>query len=178
MYNIKKYSREVDKVRINQMITAKEVRLISSSGEQMGIFSPSVAIKMAEDEGLDLVEISPDAVPPVCKIVDYGKHKFRQKKKQHEAKKKQKVILVKEIKLKLKTEKHDIEFKEKHIERFLADGNKAKVRLSLYGREMVLLDRGIEILNKIAEELQDIAAVEQPPVVEGKQIIMVLAPKK
>ncbi|MBI5375147.1 MAG: translation initiation factor IF-3 [Candidatus Schekmanbacteria bacterium] len=160
------------------MITAKEVRLISSSGEQMGIFSPSVAIKMAEDEGLDLVEISPDAVPPVCKIVDYGKHKFRQKKKQHEAKKKQKVILVKEIKLKLKTEKHDIEFKEKHIERFLADGNKAKVRLSLYGREMVLLDRGIEILNKIAEELQDIAAVEQPPVVEGKQIIMVLAPKK
>lgn len=178
MYNIKKYSREVDKVRINQMITAKEVRLISSTGEQMGIFSPSVAIKMAEDEGLDLVEISPDAVPPVCKIVDYGKHKFRQKKKQHEAKKKQKVILVKEIKLKLKTEKHDIEFKEKHIERFLADGNKAKVRLSLYGREMVLLDRGIEILNKIAEELQDIAAVEQPPVVEGKQIIMVLAPKK
>lgn len=178
MYNIKKYSREVDKVRINQMITAKEVRLISSSGEQMGIFTPSVAIKMAEDEGLDLVEISPDAVPPVCKIVDYGKHKFRQKKKQHEAKKKQKVILVKEIKLKLKTEKHDIEFKEKHIERFLADGNKAKVRLSLYGREMVLLDRGIEILNKIAEELQDIAAVEQPPVVEGKQIIMVLAPKK
>jgi len=178
VYNIKKYSREVDKVRINQMITAKEVRLISSTGEQMGIFSPSVAIKMAEDEGLDLVEISPDAVPPVCKIVDYGKHKFRQKKKQHEAKKKQKVILVKEIKLKLKTEKHDIEFKEKHIERFLADGNKAKVRLSLYGREMVLLDRGIEILNKIAEELQDIAAVEQPPVVEGKQIIMVLAPKK
>ncbi|RMF97745.1 MAG: translation initiation factor IF-3 [Candidatus Schekmanbacteria bacterium] len=165
-----------DHVRINDEITAKEVRVISSSGEQIGILPTDEALRMAEEEGLDLVEVAAKSNPPVCKIIDYGKHAFQQKKKQQEAKKKQKIIHVKEIKFKLSTEKHDIDFKEKHLERFLKEGNKAKVRLVLYGREMTLVDRGIEMLNRIAEDLKEYAEIDQPPKLEGRHIIMILAP--
>jgi len=158
------------------LITSKEVRVVSSTGEQVGIIPVEEAIKMAEEEGLDLVEVSSNTDPPVCKIIDYGKHVFQLKKKQQEAKKKQKVIHVKEIKFRLKTGKHDIEFKEKHLERFLKDGDKTKIRLMLYGREMALTDRGIAMLNRIAEDLIDCAVIDQPPKVEGRNIIMFLAP--
>ncbi len=176
---IKKFDRRIPKRKqsnINEMITAKEVRLISSTGEQVGVISTEEARKMAEEDGLDLVEVSSNSSPPVCKIIDYGKHSFQQKKKQQEAKKKQKVIQVKEIKFKLKTEKHDIDFKEKHLERFLNDGNKAKVRLMLYGREMTLVGRAIDMLNRIAQDLSEIAVVDQPPKQEGRNVIMILAP--
>lgn len=158
------------------MITSKEVRVISSTGEQVGVIPVAEALRMAQEEGLDLVEVSSNSSPPVCKIIDFGKHAFQQKKKQQEAKKKQKIIHVKEIKFRLKTEKHDIDFKKKHLERFLKDGDKVKVRLMLYGREMTLIDRGIEMLNRIAEELSDFAVVDQPPKVEGRNILMFLAP--
>ena len=158
------------------MITSKEVRVISSTGEQVGVISIGDALRMAQEEGLDLVEVSSNSSPPVCKIIDFGKHAFQQKKKQQEAKKKQKIIHVKEIKFRLKTEKHDIDFKKKHLERFLKDGDKAKIRLMLYGREMTLIDRGIEMLNRIAEDLSEFAVVDQPPKVEGRNILMFLAP--
>jgi len=151
--------------------------LISSTGEQVGILPPSEALKIARSEGLDLVEIAPTAKPPVCKIMDYGKYLFQQKKKFHDAKKKQKVFHVKEVKLRPKTEKHDIEFKTKHIERFLKLGDKAKVTVMFQGRELSYTHIGKEILQRIAESMKDISIVEQPPKLEGSNMTMILSPK-
>tara|TARA_B100001996_G_scaffold333890_1_gene283717 strand:- start:110 stop:649 length:540 start_codon:yes stop_codon:yes gene_type:complete len=163
--------------RTNEKITASEVRVISSSGKQLGIISIREALNHAEDEGFDLVEVSPDANPPVCKIIDYGKLKYRQQKSKKEAKKKQKTIEVKEIKLRPGINKHDYEVKIKALSKFIAGGNKVKVSMRFRGREIEHQNLGFDLLKKLTEEVIDYAKVEVPPKSEGKQIMMILVPQ-
>jgi translation initiation factor IF-3 len=165
-------------LRINRRIRGpKEVMLIGKDGEPLGNKPLLEAIMMAEEDELDLVEVAPNENPPVCKILDYGKFKYRQSKKAHDAKKKQKVIHVKEVKLRPKTEEHDFQFKLKHIKRFLEDGDKAKVTVVFRGREMVHKHIGQAILERISTELVEEVIVEQLPRQEGRNMVMVLAPK-
>ncbi len=163
--------------RTNEQITASEVRVISSSGKQIGIISIREALNHAEDEGFDLVEVSPDAKPPVCKIIDYGKLKYKEQKSRKEAKKKQKTIEVKEIKLRPGIDKHDYEVKIKALSKFIAGGNKVKVFLRFRGREMEHQNLGMELLKKLTEEVSGYAKIEVPPKPEGRQIMMVLVPQ-
>ncbi len=167
-----------DTVRINRMIRASEIRVLGSDGGQLGIMSVRDALAAAEAEGLDLVEISPGAIPPVCRIMDYGKFKYQQSKKSHEAKKKQSVVLVKEVKLGPKTEEHDFQFKFKHVLRFLEDGNKAKVTVLFRGREMAHTEFGRALLDRMAEMVKDHGVIEQTPRQEGRNMTMIIAPKK
>ena len=164
-------------LRTNEQITASEVRVISSNGKQLGIISIREALYHAEDEGFDLVEVSPDAKPPVCKIVDYGKLKYKEQKSKKEAKKKQKTIEVKEIKMRPGINKHDYEVKIKALSKFISGGNKVKVSLRFRGREMEHQNLGMELLKKLIEEVSEYAKIETSPKHEGKQIIMVLAPQ-
>lgn len=163
--------------RVNDMISAKEVRLIDENGDMKGIFSVQEAQRMAEAAGLDLVEISPNTDPPVCKILDYGKFKYEQQKKAAEARKKQKIIDVKEIKIRPGIEKHDYEVKMRNARRFLEEGDKVKVTMRFRGREMSHQEIGLNLLKKMKEELGDICTVELEPKFEGRQIIMMLGPK-
>ena len=135
------------------------------------------ALEAARGLGLDLVEVAPEARPPVCRIMDYGKYRYEQSKKTREAKKKQTIIMVKEIKLRPKTEDHDFQFKARHAERFLKEGNKTKVTLMFRGREMVHIDRGKAQLDRFAEALKDVATIEQHPRLEGRNMVMILSPK-
>jgi translation initiation factor IF-3 len=152
--------------------------LIDQDGNQMGIMPPRQALAMAEEAGLDLVEVSPTAKPPVCRIMDYGKYRYEQSKKQQEAKKKQSVVEVKEIKLRPKTEKHDLDFKLKNIRKFLEQKNRVKVTLRFRGREIVYADTmGVEVLNRLAEDLADVATIIQPPKMEGRQMTMMVGAK-
>ena len=167
-----------DTVRINRMIRASEIRVLGSDGGQLGIMSVRDALAAAEAEGLDLVEISPGAIPPVCRIMDYGKFKYQQSKKSHEAKKKQSVVLVKEVKLGPKTEEHDFQFKFKHVLRFLEDGNKAKVTVLFRGREMAHTEFGRALLDRMAEMVKEYGVIEQSPRQEGRNMTMIIAPKK
>ena len=164
-------------LRTNEQITASEVRVISSSGKQLGIISIREALNHAEDEGFDLVEVSPDANPPVCKIIDYGKLKYREQKSKKEAKKKQKTIEVKEIKLRPGIDKHDYQVKLKSLSKFISEGNKVKVSLRFRGREMEHQHIGMEVLKKLTTEVAEYAKVEVPPKSEGKQIMMILVPQ-
>ena len=134
------------------------------------------ALQAAEDKDLDLVEVAPKAEPPVCRIMDYGRFKYRQQKRSHEAKKRQKVVHLKEVKMRPKTEEHDFQFKARHIRRFLVEGNKAKVTVMFRGREMAHQHLGLRLLNRIIEELQDVSQVEQQPLQEGRNMSVVLAP--
>lgn len=153
--------------------------MINVEGEQAGVVSTGDAMTMANEVGLDLVEVSPTAEPPVCRIMDFGKFRYEQSKKQAEAKKKQSVVEVKEIKLRPKTEKHDLDFKMKNIRKFLGQGNKVKVTLRFRGREIVYAGTlGMEVLKKIGDSLEDVADVIQQPSMEGRQMAMFLAPKK
>ena len=163
--------------RTNEKIIASEVRVISSSGKQLGIISIREALNHAEDEGFDLVEVSPDANPPVCKIIDYGKLKYKEQKSKKEAKKKQKTIEVKEIKIRPGISKHDYEVKIRALSKFIADGNKVKVSLRFRGREMEHQNLGMKLLNKLTEEVSEYAKLEIHPKPEGKQIVMVLVPQ-
>ena len=163
--------------RTNEKITASEVRVISSSGKQLGIISIREALNHAEDEGFDLVEVSPDAKPPVCKIIDYGKLKYKVQKSKKEAKKKQKTIEVKEIKIRPGIDKHDYEVKLKALSKFIADGNKVKISMRFRGREMEHKNIGLDLLKKLTEEVSDYAMVEIAPKAEGKQIMMILVPQ-
>ena len=163
-------------LRTNEQITASEVRVISSNGKQLGIISIREALYHAEDEGFDLVEVSPDAKPPVCKIVDYGKLKYKEQKSKKEAKKKQKTIEVKEIKMRPGIDKHDYEVKIKALSKFISGGNKVKVSLRFRGREMEHKNLGMELLKKLTEEVSVYAKLETPPKTNGKQIMMVLVP--
>ena len=163
-------------LRTNEQITASEVRVISSSGKQLGIISIREALYHAEDEGFDLVEVSPDAKPPVCKIVDYGKLKYREQKSKKEAKKKQKIIEVKEIKMRPCINKHDYEVKIKALSKFISGGNKVKVSMRFRGREMEHQNLGMELLKKLTEEVSEYAKTEIPPKPEGRQIMMILVP--
>ena len=164
-------------LRTNEQITASEVRVISSNGKQLGIISIREALYHAEDEGFDLVEVSPDAKPPVCKIIDYGKLKYKEQKSKKEAKKKQKTIEVKEIKMRPGIDKHDYEVKIKALSKFIAGGNKVKVFLRFRGREMEHQNLGMELLKKLTEEVSGYAKIEVPPKPEGRQIMMVLVPQ-
>lgn len=158
------------------MIRAREVRVIGPEGEQLGIMGIKEAILAAEEKGLDLVEVASTAAPPVCRIMDFGKFKYQQSKKAQLAKKKQKVILVKEIKVRPKTDRHDLEVKAKHALRFLSEGNKIKVTVRFRGREIVHADRGQMVLNQLMEMLAGSATIEAPAKLEGKNMVMVLAP--
>ncbi|WP_345490818.1 translation initiation factor IF-3 [Orbus sasakiae] len=165
--------------KINDEITAQEVRLTGIEGEQLGVVSLNEAIRQAEDASLDLVEISPNAEPPVCRIMDYGKFIYEKSKATKEQKKKQKVVQVKEIKFRPGTDEGDYQVKLRSLIRFLEDGDKAKVTLRFRGREMAHQQLGIEMLDRIKEDLADLAVVESYPTkIEGRQMIMVLAPKK
>ncbi|MDT0594158.1 translation initiation factor IF-3 [Glaciecola petra] len=168
-----------DKARINEEITVNEVRLVKADGEQAGVVSITEAMDLAIEASLDLVEVSPNAAPPVCKIMDYGKFLFEKSKAQKEQKKKQKQIQVKEIKFRPGTDEGDYQVKLRNLRRFLEGGDKAKVTIRFRGREMAHQEIGIELLNRVKSDLQDIATVEAfPNRVEGRQMIMVLAPTK
>ncbi len=163
---------------INENITAREVRLIGAEGEQIGIVSIQEALAAAEEAKLDLVEISPDAEPPVCRIMDYGKHIFEKKKQQAAARKNQKQIQIKEIKFRPGTEEGDYKVKLRNLIRFLSEGDKAKVSLRFRGREMAHQELGMELLKRVEADLAEYGTVEQHPKMEGRQLMMVLAPKK
>lgn len=164
-------------VRVNRRIRVPEVRLISSDGQQLGVLPTDQALRLAEDQGLDLVEIAPNVKPPVCKIIDYGKYKYQQAKKLQESKKHQTVIHVKEVKFRPTTDDHDFDFKVRHILRFVEQGDKAKVTVVFKGREMAYLVQGKAMLNKVLEKVQDAVNVEISPKMEGRNMFMVVAPK-
>ena len=163
---------------MNNEITVPKVRLIDSDGEQKGIVSIKEALSLAEEADLDLVEVSPTAEPPVCRIMDYGKYVFEQNKKQQEAKKKQKQTQVKEIKFRPGTEEGDYQVKLRNLIRFLNDGDKTKVTLRFRGREMAHQELGRQLLKRVEKDLEEIGTVEQFPRMEGRQMVMVVAPKK
>ncbi|MBC7385770.1 MAG: translation initiation factor IF-3 [Cryobacterium sp.] len=165
-----------DEHRINDRIRVPQVRLIDHLGEQKGVTDTSQAMMMAREAGLDLVEISPNANPPVCKILDYGKFKFDKKKKEHEAKKKQVVVKVKEVQLRPNTDEHDLDYKFKNIKTFLEEGDKAKITMMFRGREVAYVDGGYKVMQRLILELGDQAIVEAPPKLEGKKLIMVVGP--
>jgi translation initiation factor IF-3 len=142
----------------------------------LGVFPPMEALRMAEDKGLDLIEIAPTAKPPTCKIMDYGKYKYELKKKEHEARKNQTVIVIKEIQLRPRTDQHDLDVKLRHARRFLLEGDKVKVNLRFYGREMAHQELGSQLLAKVTKALGDIALVETPPKMEGRQLFALYAP--
>ena len=163
-------------VRINREIRAREVRVIDPEGKQLGILPLAEALRAALNSELDLVEVSPKSEPPVCRIMDYGKFKYQQSKKAHDARKKQTIVHLKEVKLRPKTEEHDLQFKLKHIERFLKEGNKTKVTIVFRGREMAHPDLGRAMLGKITEGAKEWGKVEQEPKFEGRNFVMVLGP--
>lgn len=168
--------RAEDGPRINRDIKAKEVRLINYNGENLGVVSLNEALKIAQEVGLDLIEISPQVTPPVCKVLDYGKYKYEQQKKKNEAKKNQKVVSVKELKLRPMIDTHDYEVKVKQAKKFLAQGDKVKFTMRYKGRELSANDMGKEILNKLIEDLEGLCKVDAAPKLEGKQMFMVVSP--
>ncbi|UCH24053.1 MAG: translation initiation factor IF-3 [Deltaproteobacteria bacterium] len=168
---------KVDKINVNESIRAKEIRVIDPDGNQIGIIPTTEALETAADFGLDLVEISPNADPPVCKIMDYGRYKYEQTKKRQEAKKKQSTFQVKEIKIRPKTGDHDLQVKIGHIKKFIGKKDKVKVTVVFRGREITLSELGKALLTRIVDETEEIALVEQSPKFEGRTLVMVLAPK-
>ncbi len=166
------------KHRINQDISASQVRLIGADGEQVGVVSLDEAQSMADQANLDLVEISPQAEPPVCKVMDYGKFRFEEQKKQQAARKKQKQVQVKEIKFRPGTDIGDYNVKLRNLIRFLTEGDKVKVTLRYRGREMAHQELGRDLLKRVEADLQEYGSVEQYPKMEGRQMVMVLAPRK
>jgi translation initiation factor IF-3 len=168
---------KANKTKINRTIRAREVRLIDPDGNQVGIVPIDTALDTAGELGLDLVEISPNANPPVCKIMDYGRYKYEQTKKKQEAKKKQASFQLKEIKVRPKTGEHDLQVKIGHIKKFIGRKDKVKVTVMFRGREITLSQLGRDVLEKIAEETDEIAVIEQLPKFEGRTLTMVLSPK-
>jgi translation initiation factor IF-3 len=166
-----------DGPRINTQITVPTVRLVKEDGTMVGVTPIREALALAADAGLDLVEISPNAVPPVCKILDFGKYKYEIQKKQNEARKKQKVIDVKEIKLRPGIDAHDYDVKMRAVTRFLEEGDKVKVTMRFRGREMVHQELGAQVLERVRTQFDEAAKVEQMPRLEGRQMVMVLAPR-
>jgi translation initiation factor IF-3 len=162
--------------RVNDRIRAPEIRLIGPNGENLGVVPPGKALEAAETVGLDLVEISPNANPPVCKIMDFGKYKYEQQKRESEAKKKQKVIDVKEVKFRPNTDQHDYDVKMRNVMKFLEKGDKVKVTLRFRGREMAHQNLGRELLQRVAEDVKEVGKVENMPKMEGRQMIMMIGP--
>lgn len=164
-------------VNVNERIRSSEVRVIGQDGQQLGVLSLKKALELAAQDELDLVEVAPNADPPVCKIMDYGKFKYQQNKRTQEAKKKQTVIQVKEVKIRPKTDEHDLLVKIRHIKRFLSQKDKAKVTILFRGREIAYTDQGTKVLDRVKEELKEDAVIEQQPKMEGRNMVMILAPK-
>ena len=164
--------------RVNDKIRVPEIRLIGADGENVGVVPPSRGIALAEEAGLDLVEISPNASPPVCKIMDFGKFKYEQQKRESEARKKQKTIEVKEVKFRPNTDVHDYDVKMRNVVRFLENGDKVKVTLRFRGREMAHQNLGRELLERVAEDIQELGKVENMPKMEGRQMVMMIGPLK
>lgn len=165
-------------MRVNDEIRIPQVRLIGADGTQVGIVPTSEAKRLAEDAGLDLVEISPTAAPPVCRIMNFGKFQYEEAKKRHAAKKKQKQIQVKEVKFRPGTDVGDYQVKLRNLIKFLENGDKAKITLRFRGREMAHQELGMQLLKRVEEDLKDLGVVEQHPRMEGRQMVMVIAPKK
>jgi translation initiation factor IF-3 len=163
--------------RINEMIQVREVRLIDEKGEQRGIIPTAEALQIARQAGMDLVEVSPNANPPVCKLLDYGKFKFEQEKKLRESRKRQKQVRLKEIRMQPKIEEHDLGFKTKHIREFLDEGFKVKVTVRFRGREMAHTELGRNVLNRILEILEDSYVLDRPPQMEGRMMSMFISPR-
>ena len=164
-------------MRVNEQIRVPEVRLIGADGQQVGVMSLKEALALAAEANLDLVEVAPQANPPVCRVMDYGKYKYQQSKKQQEARRRQTVIQVKEVKVRPKIEEHDMGFKLRNTRRFLGDGDKVKISVIFRGREMAHTDRGYNLLARMAEALADVGVVEQHPKLEGRNLSMIVAPK-
>ena len=156
----------------------REVRVVSADGEQFGILPIAQALELARQREMDLVEVAAEAVPPVCRIMVFGKYKYMQARRQKDARKKQTIIQVKEVKLGPKTDTHDFEFKAKHVRRFLEEGNKAKVTVRFKGREMAHTDLGWKMLNRMVEMMTDVAVIENHPRMEGRMLSMILSPKQ
>ncbi|WNB78177.1 MULTISPECIES: translation initiation factor IF-3 [Methylomonas] len=171
-------SSKKDATRLNTEITARRVRVIGAEGEQVGVISINEALQLAYDVNLDLVEISPNADPPVCKIMDFGKYQFEQNKKLQAAKKKQKQIQIKEIKFRPGTEEGDYQVKLRSLIKFLNEGDKTKITVRFKGRELTHRELGMDLLKRIETDLEELAAVEQFPKLEGRQMVMVMGPKK
>jgi translation initiation factor IF-3 len=164
-------------LRVNEGIRAREVRVITGEGEQLGILPIGEALRVAQERELDLVEVAPEAVPPVCRIMDFGKYKYQQSRRAKDARKKQTIIQVKEVKMGPKTDEHDFQFKARHVRRFLEDGNKAKVTIRFRGREMAHTELGQKLLNRMSQDMADIASIESFPKLEGRNMVMILTPK-
>uniref|UniRef100_UPI000E6D10E8 translation initiation factor IF-3 n=1 Tax=Pseudooceanicola algae TaxID=1537215 RepID=UPI000E6D10E8 len=162
--------------RVNDRIRCPEVRLIGAEGENVGVVTPTRAMALAEEAGLDLVEISPNAAPPVCKIMDFGKFKYEQQKRESEARKKQKIIEVKEVKFRPNTDVHDYEVKMRNVYKFLETGDKVKVTLRFRGREMAHQNLGRELLERVAGDVKELGKVESMPKMEGRQMVMMIGP--
>jgi translation initiation factor IF-3 len=162
---------------VNDRIRGGDIRLIGADGENVGVVSPSRALMMAEEAGLDLVEISPNAVPPVCKIMDYGKFKYETQKREAEARKKQKIIEIKEIKFRPGTDDHDYDVKMRSVMKFLEEGDKVKVTLRFRGREMAHQELGLQLLKRVEADVGDSGKIESMPRLEGKQMVMMIGPK-
>jgi translation initiation factor IF-3 len=165
------------RVRINQRIRAREIRVIGENGEQLGVLSTNEGLRLAGEKNLDLVEVAPKANPPVCRIMDFSKYKYEQEKKERLARKKQRVIHIKEIRLKPNIEEHDYQTKLRHLKRFLGRGDKAKVGLMFRGREMAHTDTGRQLMNRLISDLSEVAEVERPPILEGRFMVMIMTPK-
>jgi len=161
---------------VNDRIRAEEIRLIGADGENVGVVSPARAMVLADEAGLDLVEISPNANPPVCKIMDFGKFKYEQQKRESEARKNQKIIEIKEVKFRPNTDTHDYDVKMRNVFKFLENGDKVKISLRFRGREMAHLNLGRELLERVAEDTKDAGKIENMPKMEGRQMIMMIGP--
>ncbi len=164
-------------LRINEQIRVREVRLIDDEGNQKGIVPTLEALNMAKELSLDLVEVAPQASPPVCKILDYGKYRFEMEKKLRDSRKKQKLLKLKEIRMQPKIDDHDLDFKSKYVKQFLAEGNKVKVTIRFRGRELAHTELGLDVLNEVLQRLDDDYVMEKKPSMEGRFMSMVLSPK-
>ncbi|MDN4592900.1 translation initiation factor IF-3 [Polycladomyces subterraneus] len=164
--------------QVNEAIRAREVRLIGPNGDQIGVVPLREALRMAQEANLDLVNVAPQAKPPVCRIMDYGKFRYEQSKREKEARKKQKTIQVKEVRLSPSIEEHDLQTKLRNVKKFLQSGDKVKLTIRFRGREITHQEIGLGILNRMAKEVEDLAQVERQPKLEGRQMIMILSPKQ
>jgi translation initiation factor IF-3 len=162
---------------VNREIRVREVRVIGPEGEQLGILPTQEALRQAQESGYDLVEVAPTYMPPVCRIMDYGKYKYELSKKEHQSRRHQKSTQVKEIKLRPRTDKHDLEIKIRQMKGFLAEGNKTKVTLTYRGREMANQEMGRTVMNSVMTQLADVGTIEYAPRMEGRSLIMIVAPK-
>jgi translation initiation factor IF-3 len=166
-----------EKHLINEAITSLEVRLIGAEGEQLGVLRTREALRLAEEQGLDLVAVAPNAAPPVCRLLDYGKLKYKEQKKAAESRKKSSTQAVKEIRLRYSTDEHDIETKVRHARKFIQEGDRVRFEMRFRGRESMYQDLGVEIFNKVTEQLQDIAVVDERTPLLGQKMILAFAPK-